>query len=78
MVKPTSLADVTRAVIPYALVYGVLAAVTAGLVRSEIVQPAPRTAFFAAGFIALVAGGLGLLHSAHLLSEAVARVRRDP
>jgi hypothetical protein len=74
VVKPTSLADVTRAVIPYALVYGVLAAVTAGLVRSEIVQPAPRTAFFAAGFIALVAGGLGLLHSAHLLSEAIARV----
>ena len=33
VVRPQSLADVTRAVIPYALVYGVLAAVAAGVVR---------------------------------------------
>ena len=74
VVKPRTLAAVMRAVIPYALVYGVLAAVAAGLVRSEIVQPAPRTAFFAASLIALVCGGLGLLHSTHLLMDAVVRV----
>lgn len=71
VVRPQSLADVTRAVIPYALVYGVIAAIVAGVVRSEVVQPAPRTAFVAATFIALMGGGLGLLRASGQLRQAM-------
>lgn len=74
MVRPESLANVTRAVIPFALVYGVLAAVIAGVVRSEVVQPAPRTAFVAGTAIAAIGGGLGLLRASGLLGEAIERV----
>lgn len=63
---PQHLAEVGRAVIPYALVYGVLAAIAAGLVRSEEVQPAPLRAFVAASLVAAVAGTLGVVHSAGL------------
>ncbi len=72
--RPQSLTDVTRAVVPYALVYGVLAAIAAGVVRSEVVQPAPRTAFFAATAIAAVGGGLGLLHASDQLRTAISVV----
>ncbi|MCZ3387518.1 MAG: DUF6350 family protein [Actinomycetia bacterium] len=72
--RPQSLADVTRAVIPYALVYGVLAAVVAGVVRSEVVQPAPRTAFFAATLIAVIGGGWGLLRGSGLQGAAIEAV----
>jgi hypothetical protein len=71
MVRPQGLTDVTRAVIPFALVYGLLAAVVAGVVRSEVVQPAPRTAFVAATLIAAIGGGLGLLRASGLLREAI-------
>jgi len=74
MVRPHTLPEATRAVIPYALVYGLLAAVTAGLVRSDAVQPAPRTAFFAATLFALVAGGLGVLRASGHLGEALLRI----
>lgn len=76
VVAPRSLGDAIRAVIPYALVYAVLTAIAAGLVRSDDVQPAPRTAFFAALVFAVVAGGLGVLRGSGHLSEAVARVPR--
>jgi hypothetical protein len=72
--RPQSVADVTRAIVPYALVYGVLAAIAAGVVRSDVVQPAPRTAFFAGTAIAAIGGGLGLLHASHLLRSAIALV----
>jgi hypothetical protein len=71
MVRPQNLSDVTRAVIPFALVYGLLAAVVAGVVRSDVVQPAPRTAFVAATLIAAIGGGLGLLRASGLLREAL-------
>ncbi|MFL6287285.1 MAG: DUF6350 family protein [Actinomycetes bacterium] len=74
VVGPRTLGDASRAVIPYALVYALLASVAAGVVRSDIVQPAPRTAFFAGFFIALVAGGLGILRASGLLSTLIARV----
>jgi hypothetical protein len=74
VLSPRTLGDVARAVIPYALVYAVLAAIAAGLVRSDDVQPAPRAAFFAALLIAGVAGGLGLLRASGLLGDAVSRV----
>lgn len=74
VISPHTLGDVTRAVIPYALVYAVLAAIAAGLVRSDEVQPAPRTAFFAGLLIAVVAGGLGLLRASGRLGDAVAQV----
>ena len=72
--RPRSLADVTRAVIPFALIYGVLAAVAAGVVRSDVVQPGPRSAFVAATTIALVGGGLGLLRASNLLQAMVRQV----
>lgn len=72
--RVSTLADVTRAVVPYALVYGLVAAITAGLVASEIVQPAARTAFFAGTLLALAAGGLGLLRATDLMTEALERV----
>ncbi|HEX5017543.1 MAG TPA: DUF6350 family protein [Actinomycetes bacterium] len=71
VVRPRSVADVVRAVIPYALVYGLLAAVAAGIVRSEVAQPAARTAFFCGVLIAGVAGGFGLLRAGNLLQDAV-------
>jgi hypothetical protein len=74
VVGPRTLPEATRAVIPYALVYGLLAAIAAGLVRSDVVQPAPRTAFFVGLLIAGSAGGLGLLRASGLLAEAVMRV----
>lgn len=74
VVGPRQLSDVTRAVIPYALVYGVLAAVAAGLVRSDTVSPDPRTAFLAGTAIAAVCGGLGVLRSTGLLGDAVVAV----
>lgn len=77
VIRPANLTDVTRAVIPYALVYGVLAAVIAGAVRSEVVQPAPRTAFFAATLIAASCGGLGLLRAASLQDAAMEVVPRS-
>lgn len=77
IVRPQNLPDVTRAVIPYALVYGVLAAVVAGVVRSDVVQPAPRTAFVAATLIAATCGGLGLLRASDLMPQAIAAVPRS-
>ena len=74
VVSPRSLGDAIRAVIPYALVYAVLAAIAAGVVRSDDVQPAPRAAFFAGLVFAVVAGGLGVLRGSGHLGEAVARV----
>ncbi len=74
VVSPQSLADVTRAVIPYALVYGVLAAIVAGVVRSDVVEPAARTAFVAATLIALLGGGLGLLRASGQLHQATQAV----
>ena len=74
VISPRTLADVSRAVIPYALVYAVLAAIAAGVVRSDEVQPAPRAAFVAGLLIAGVAGGLGLLRASGLLGDAVRRV----
>ncbi len=68
--RPQSVADVTRAVVPFALVYGLLAAIVAGLVGSDVVQPAPRTAFVAATVLAAIGGGLGLLHASHQLRSA--------
>ena len=76
VVTPRTLSEVTRAVIPYALVYALLAAVAAGIVRSDTVEPAPRTAFFAGVLMAGVAGGYGLLRASDLLPEAVMRVPR--
>ena len=73
-VRPQNLTDVTRAVIPFALVYGLLAAIVAGVVRSEAVQPAPRTAFVAATLIAALGAGLGLLRASGLLREAIETV----
>jgi hypothetical protein len=72
--RVSTLADVTRAVIPFALVYGLVAAITAGLVASDIVQPASRTAFFAGTGLALVAGGIGLLRATDLMDDAVDRL----
>ena len=69
--RPHSLADVTRAVIPFALVYGVLAAIAAGVVRSDVVQPDPRTAFLAGTAIAALGGGIGLLRASALLPTLV-------
>ncbi len=77
VLRPVNLADVTRAVIPYALVYGVLAAIAAGVVRSDAVQPAPRTAFLAATVIAALGGGLGLLRASGQLHQAVMAVPRS-
>jgi len=71
MVRPQNLSDVTRAVIPFALVYGLLTAIVAGVVRGDVVQPAPRTAFVAATLIAAIGGGLGLLRASGLLREAI-------
>ncbi len=76
MVRPQTLADVTRAVIPFALVYGILTAVVAGVVRSDVVQPAPRTAFVAATLIAAIGSGLGLLRASGLLREAIEVIPR--
>ena len=53
---------------------GCFAAIAAGLVRSDVVEPAPRTAFFAGLLIAGSAGGLGLLRASGLLGEVVMRV----
>ena len=75
--RPQNLADVTRAVIPYALVYGVLAAVAAGVVGTDAVQPAPRAAFLAATVIAALGGGLGLLRASDQLHQAVMAVPRS-
>ena len=74
LAMPQSLADVTRAVIPYALVYGLLAAICAGLVRSDVVEPNPRTAFVAATVLAVAGGGLGVLRASNLLGTAVGAV----
>jgi hypothetical protein len=76
VVAPRTIGDVSRAVIPYALVYALFAAVTAGIVRSAVVQPAPRTAFFAGLTFAVAAGGLGVLQASGLLSTLVERVPR--
>ena len=72
--RPASLSDVTRAVIPFALVYGVLAAIAAGVVRSDVVQPDPRAAFLAGTAIAFVGGGLGLLRASGLVPGLVRAV----
>jgi hypothetical protein len=76
VVRPRSLPELTRAVIPYALVYGLLAAIVAGLIGSDEVRPEARTAFLAATGIAFVGGGFGLLRASGLLADAVQRVPR--
>ena len=44
------------------------------VVRSDVVQPAPRTAFFAAFLLAVVAGALGVLRASGLFSTLIGRV----
>lgn len=74
--RPRRLPDLTGAVIPYALVYGVAAAIAAGLIRSEDVQPAPLGAFVAATLLAAVAGTFGLVRAAGLGPQVVALLPR--
>lgn len=74
VVRPQTLADATRAVIPYALVYGVLASIAAAAVMSDAVRPAPRTAFLAATVIAALGGGLGMLRASDQLPQAIQAV----
>jgi hypothetical protein len=71
---PRTLGEAAGAVVPYALVYGLLTAVAAGLVRSDAVEPAPRTAFLAGLAFAFFAGGLGLLRGSGLLTRAIDQV----
>ncbi len=63
---PRRLQDLTGAVIPYALVYGTVAAIAAGVIRSEDVQPAPLRAFVAGTLLAAVAGTVGVVRAAGL------------
>ena len=64
--RPRRVPDLTGAVIPYALVYGIVAAIAAGVIRSEDVQPAPLRAFVAGTLLAAVAGTLGMVRAAGL------------
>ena len=64
---PRSLPDVVRAVIPYALTYGVVAAIAAGILGSSAVRPHALAAFVAGALFALVFGALGMLRAAELL-----------
>ncbi|HVQ87825.1 MAG TPA: DUF6350 family protein [Actinomycetes bacterium] len=66
---PKTLADVVRAVIPFALTYGVIAAIVAGLSGSDTVRPHAWAAFVATAFLALLAGGAGLVRRAGLGSQ---------
>jgi hypothetical protein len=74
VVRPRTVGDAIRAVIPYALVYALLAAIVAGIVGSDVVQPAPRTAFLAALAFGFIAGGLGVLRACGLLTQWVQRL----
>jgi hypothetical protein len=78
--NPTTLADLTRAVIPFALVYGLLAAVVAASVRSPDLAVSPLVAFIGGSLVALGGAGFGLLRAARLqtvLVDAIARPFRD-
>jgi len=66
----SNLADVARAVIPYALTYGVTAAIVAGVAGSSSVRPHAWAAFVAGALLAAFAGCLGLLRGSHLSSQA--------
>jgi hypothetical protein len=66
----SNLADVVRVVIPYALTYGVTAAIVAGVAGSSSVRPHAWAAFVAGALLAVVAGCLGLLRGSDLRSQA--------
>ena len=76
-----SLGPAARSVAALATTYAILAAVVAGLAPTGAVRPLPGTAFLAAGVLALVAGGAGLLRACDLtgllLATVPARVLRS-
>ncbi len=61
-----NLADVVRAVIPYALTYGLTAAIVAGVAGSTSVRPHAWAAFVAGALLACAMGSLGMLRGADL------------
>lgn len=69
--RPADLGAVGRAVGLFALIYGVAAAVVAGLSAGDGLRPHPFGAFVAGCLIALLAGGLGMLRAAGRWSDLI-------
>lgn len=65
--RPTDLRDVLRTVVPYALTYGVVAAVLAGAARSPELRPHALAAFVGAATVGFLFGSLGLMSVGGLL-----------